>query len=55
MSTAVEKLVSRLHPMDEYGEWVRLNIDATVSSFREGKWVRAAMQDLDLGNLDMDD
>ena len=45
----------RLNPMVKEGKWVRGGIDATVPLPREEKYVRAAMQDVDLRNFDIDD
>lgn len=45
----------RLNPMVKEGQWVRVGIDATVPLPREEKYVRAAMQDVDLRNFDIDD
>ena len=41
--------------MVEEGKWGRVGIDATVPLPREEKYVRAAMQDVDLRNFDIDD
>jgi len=45
----------RLNPMVEDGKWARLGIDATIPLPREEKYVRSAMQDVDLSNFDIDD
>ncbi len=45
----------RLNPMVEQGKWVRVGIDATVPLPRKEKYVRAAMQDIDLSNFAIDD